>query len=342
MGNIDYTSIGVTSNASDTITMTLQPSSPRGYLLDPTGENYQLFKLQNAEFTYDVDTSKVPCGVNGALYFVSMEADGSMRASNSTNTAGARYGTGYCDAQCRKTPTFINGKANFNSSIGACCQEMDIWEGNSISTAYTPHTCTGPNTLFECTEAACNVTAGNSCDSPGCDFNPYRLGDRAFYGPGKQVDTTKKFTVVTQFLNDPSSGVLQEIRRLYVQNGKVVSNAAVSIPGLPSVDSLSQDFCAAKTEVLAEKDRFTQHGGMAKMGKALSQGMVLAMSIWDDKGGNMLWLDSTTPPNSTALGASRGSCPSEPYPAVLDAAHKEASVVFGNIKWGDLNSTFSV
>ena len=35
-----------------------------------------MFKLKNKEFTFDVDVSQLPCGLNGALYFVEMEEDG--------------------------------------------------------------------------------------------------------------------------------------------------------------------------------------------------------------------------------------------------------------------------
>ena len=56
-----------------------------------------MFKLKNKEFTFDVDVSNMPCGLNGALYFVEMEADGG-KAKHPTNEAGAKYGTGYCDA----------------------------------------------------------------------------------------------------------------------------------------------------------------------------------------------------------------------------------------------------
>lgn len=53
---------------------------------------YQMFKFTgNQEFTFDVDLSNLPCGLNGALYFVSMDADGGM-AKYSTNKAGAKYG----------------------------------------------------------------------------------------------------------------------------------------------------------------------------------------------------------------------------------------------------------
>jgi cellulose 1,4-beta-cellobiosidase len=58
---------------------------------------YQKIPLLNQEFTFDVDVSNLPCGLNGALYFSDMAADG---GKSSTNKAGAKYGTGYCDAQC--------------------------------------------------------------------------------------------------------------------------------------------------------------------------------------------------------------------------------------------------
>jgi len=41
--------------------------------------HYKKFMLKNREFTFDVDVSNLPCGVNGALYFVDMDADGGMR-----------------------------------------------------------------------------------------------------------------------------------------------------------------------------------------------------------------------------------------------------------------------
>ncbi len=53
-------------------------------LLDSSKSNYYMFKLLNKEFTFDVDVSNLPCGLNGALYFVEMEKDGGM-ASHPTN-----------------------------------------------------------------------------------------------------------------------------------------------------------------------------------------------------------------------------------------------------------------
>ena len=103
--------------------------------------------------------SQLPCGLNGAVYFAQMDADGGA-SRFPTNKAGAKYGTGYCDAQCPQDIKFISGKVRLflnkfpeNSKLnspqanvdgwapsdnnantgtgnyGTCCTEMDIWYG---------------------------------------------------------------------------------------------------------------------------------------------------------------------------------------------------------------------
>jgi cellulose 1,4-beta-cellobiosidase len=110
--------------------------------------------------------------------------------------------------------------------------EMDIWEANSVSTAVTPHSCQ-PEGYSVCTDDTCYA---GSCDANGCDFNPYRVGARDFYGKGKSgVDTSKKVTVVTQFLG--SGGQLSEIKRFYVQGGRVIANPEPTIPGMVCIMS---------------------------------------------------------------------------------------------------------
>lgn len=79
----------------------------RVYLMASETE-YEMFKLLNSEFTFDVDVSQLPCGLNGALYFSEMDSDGGM-SRFSTNKAGAKYGTGYCDSQCPQDIKFIDG-----------------------------------------------------------------------------------------------------------------------------------------------------------------------------------------------------------------------------------------
>ncbi|CAD7955438.1 unnamed protein product [Amoebophrya sp. A120] len=57
---------------------------------------YKLYNLMNMQFSFTTDVSSLECGLNGALYFVSMEEDGGYSKGN----PGADYGSGYCDAQC--------------------------------------------------------------------------------------------------------------------------------------------------------------------------------------------------------------------------------------------------
>lgn len=83
----------------------------RVYLLASETE-YQMLKLKNQEFTFDVDMSNLPCGLNGALYLSEMDADGGM-SKFPNNKAGAKYGTGYCDSQCPQDIKFINGEVSF-------------------------------------------------------------------------------------------------------------------------------------------------------------------------------------------------------------------------------------
>ncbi|MCJ1314685.1 hypothetical protein MMC25_008367 [Agyrium rufum] len=341
---VDYTGTGITTSGN-ALTLNLftnngtVASSPRVYLLQDEN-NYESFRLLGKEFTYDVDVSLVPCGVNGALYFSEMSADGD---ASKTNVAGAKYGTGYCDAQCPKN-NFVNGKANLNSTFGACCNEMDIWEANNAANALTPHPCQGKGTIA-CTGAACgNDIATGTCDQAGCDFNPYRNGQHNFYGPGKTVDTTKKFTVVTQFITDTGlpSGKLTNIRRIYKQNGKVIQNTHGSVAGMTNYNSITENYCKAEAKTFNEGSGyvFDARGGLAQMGKALERGMVLVLSIWEDSGSFMQWLDGATG-NTTIAGNLRGPCSATSgQPAEIMADYSNAKVTFSNIKFGDFGTTF--
>ncbi|PGH04215.1 hypothetical protein AJ80_08560 [Polytolypa hystricis UAMH7299] len=323
-------------------------------------DTYEMYKLLAQEFTFDVDTSKLPCGVNGALYFVSMEADGG-KASYAGNAAGAAFGTGYCDSQCPRDLKFIGGLANVegwggsdsdpNGGVGnrgSCCAEMDIWEANSISNAYTPHPCDDVTPTI-CEGDSCGGTYsgdryGGTCDPDGCDFNPYRQGNQTFYGPGGLVDSNSKLTVVTQFLTSDGTpnGELTEIKRFYVQDGQVIPNSESTIGGLTG-NSITTDFCAQQKQVFGDEDIFTRHGGLKAMGEAIREGMVLVMSIWDDHHANMLWLDSSYPIDADpeTPGIARGSCATDSGdPAEVEANSPDAYVVYSNIKVGPIGSTF--
>ena len=78
------------------------------------------------------------------------------------------------------------------------------------------------------------------------------------------------------------------------------------------------------------------------MSSALSGGMTLVMSVWDDHYANMLWLDSTYPTTKTGPGGPRGTCAtSSGVPADVESQSPGASVTYSNIKTGPINSTFS-
>ncbi|KAL6812840.1 Exoglucanase 1 [Trichoderma sp. SZMC 28013] len=344
---------GVTTSG-DALTLQFVTGSNVGsrlYLM-ASDSAYQEFTLSGNEFSFDVDVSQLPCGLNGALYFVSMDADGGQ-SKYPGNAAGAKYGTGYCDSQCPRDLKFINGQANVdgwqpssnnaNTGVGnhgSCCSEMDIWEANSISEALTPHPCETVGQTM-CTGDACGGTYSNdryggTCDPDGCDWNPYRLGNTSFYGPGSSftLDTTKKLTVVTQFATNGA------ISRYYVQNGVKFQQPSASV-GSYSGNTINTDYCAAEQTAFGGTS-FTDKGGLAQINKAFQGGMVLVMSLWDDYAVNMLWLDSTYPTNATAStpGAKRGTCStSSGVPSQVEAQSPNAKVIYSNIRFGPIGST---
>lgn len=215
---------------------------------------------------------------------------------------------------------------------------MDIWEANSQATVFTPHTCSGVGS-FLCAGDDCKRTAAGSgvCDKNGCGINTYGLGNPSFYGPGLEVDSSRPFTIVTQFLTDDgtTTGTLTEIRRLYVQDGKVIPNTAettnTNVRNMPGgyEGALSQDYCVARNT-----SDFLRLGGMAGMGQSLARGMVLIFSIWNSPGDFMNWLDGDEGRNGPC-NATAGD------PAGIVATNPDVSVTFSNIRWGDIGSTFN-
>ncbi|OKL59304.1 1,4-beta-D-glucan cellobiohydrolase B [Talaromyces atroroseus] len=334
----------------------------RLYLLKDES-TYETFSLLGNEFTFDVDVANLPCGLNGALYFTQMQADGGL-SEYTNNKAGAKYGVGYCDSQCPRDLKFIDGEGNAedwepsstdsNTGVGGhgnCCAEMDIWEANSISYATTAHPCSSLGQT-ECDGDDCGGTYSAEryagvCDPDGCDFNPYRLGNTSFYGPGSDftVNTDDTITVVTQFITDTgsTSGTLSAIKRFFVQNGKVIAQANSETTGI-SGNEITAAYCEAENSVFDGAGEFSAKGGLSQMSAALAEGMVLVLSLWDDDYASMLWLDSDYPTNETAStpGVARGSCStSSGVPATIRQQDASSYVTFSNIKFGAINSTFT-
>merc|ERR1712232_1425125 len=155
------------------------------------------------------------------------------------------------------------------------------------------------------------------------------------------VDTSKPFTIVTQFItsDNTDTGDLVEIRRKYVQGGKVIETPELDIEG-KKFNSISTDFCTAQKKETGDKDEFAIRGGLKQMGKALGRGMVLVMSIWDDTAVHMLWLDSKYPVDATGPGVERGPCATTSgEPSATRAKYPDSLVKYMNIKVGSIGST---
>jgi cellulase len=175
------------------------------------------------------------------------------------------------------------------------------------------------------------------CDQSGCGYNPYRLDNPDYYGPHGVVDTTRPFTVTTQFIpaaeeknfgfSGGSGSDLVEIRRLYVQDGRVIPNAPTHISSLPASQNFIDDaYCEASGAT-----QYMDLGALKGTGQSLHRGMVLAFSLWWDPTSYMDWLD--------ADGA--GPCgDDEGNPTVIEAEQPDLQMVISNIKWGEIGSTY--
>jgi hypothetical protein len=264
----------------------------RLYLLAPGGTAYQLFKLINREITYDINLSAIPCGLNAAFYTVEMAERGSG--------VGATFGDGYCDGN------YVGGNA---------CGELDIQEANRAATVYTTHAC----------KQLGQFTQTGQCYANGCGFNPYRY-NKNFWGVGSSfaVDTSKVVTIVTQFLSTDGTdtGDLKEIRRIYVQGGRVIQNAKAAIGG-GNYDSITDEYCRAAG---ATVDAGTN---LKQMGESLKRGHVLVFALWDSESG-LGWLD--------ANGA--GPCTDPEDAKTIRSKYPNATVTYSNLKFGALDSTY--
>lgn len=330
----------------------------RLYLLQDDN-NYQMFTMNGNEIAFDVDNAQIGCGLNGAVYFVSMDKDGG-KARYSTNKAGAKYGTGYCDSQCARDLKWVGGKGNSEGwapsesdentgigNLGSCCPEMDLWEANRISFALTPHPCE-QNQYYVCETDDCGGTYSpdryaGECDPDGCDLNPFRHGNTDFYGEGKTIDTSRKFTVVTQF---PGSGTsLTSLKQYFIQDG-----VRFDVPESQLVDGgaeITPEFCDASKALFGDNERFQEVGGLPKMGEATGAPMVLVMSIWDDGFAKMLWLDGERYPEErdpSEPGVARGTCALDGTsdPDQVRETFANAAVTYSNIKFGPIGSTYAV
>jgi hypothetical protein len=192
--------------------------------LDP--DNYHQYVLKDKTLSFDVDLNGISCSCNAALYTVSMP--GLNWSWQPDPSSGGDY---YCDA---------------NQVGGVWCWEMDIMEANKYVVATTPH---------KCWQSAGTPISG--CDRGGCGSNTWDADSSAF-GPGKRIDTNRKFTQHTTFKDG-------KIHLKYEQDGQ----------------TFEFDACNDSGYVWSMDDTFTK-------------GMTIVMSYWGDSYGSMSWLDQRT------------------------------------------------
>lgn len=139
------------------------------------------------------------------------------------------------------------------------------------------------------------------------------------------VDTSRPFTVVTQFPAD-DEGNLIEYHRFYIQDGKKIENAPVRENNVTGINWMDDEYCEAHGAA-----RYMDLGATKGMGEAMARGMVLAFSVWWDEGGGMTWLD----------GGNAGPCEAgEGSPSVIREVQPDTAVTFSKIKWGEIGSTY--
>ena len=217
-----------------------------------------------------------------------------------------------------------------------------------MASAYTLHPCnvTGQHTCtsaLECGDE--NLRYDGVCDKDGCDLNAYRAGQHSFFGQHMTVDTTRPFTVVTQFITADGSANsdIVEVKRAYVQDGKYIPHVTTNVASMSKqFDSITDEMCSATKTAFADLNDYVNKGSMKAMSDALGRGVVLVMSLWDDHDSNMLWLDSTFPTNSSHVGAQRGACSIDSgKPDDVEGQSPGSFVKYSNIRIGEIGSTFS-
>jgi hypothetical protein len=108
------------------------------------------------------------------------------------------------------------------------CDELDIWEANSLTNVYTTHPCLNDQ-CDPYTAVVSTLTLAGT--------NIFMVVDRVTM----QVDSTQRFTVVTRFVtvDGTDNGNLKEIQRFYIQKDRTIQQ-----PTFNGFNGLSDAYCS--------------------------------------------------------------------------------------------------
>ncbi|KAJ3992226.1 concanavalin A-like lectin/glucanase domain-containing protein [Lentinula boryana] len=273
---------------------------------------YQTFKLVNQEFTMDVDVSQLPCGLNGAVYFSQMDADGGMARFPGRQEPSLELDTVTLNAPTTSSSLMekyapLLSPHTGTGATGTCCAEMDIWEANSLSAAVTPHPCT--------------VTEQTSCTGSTCSSPNSTAGEILLSMVREWLSTPPNPSLSSPSLSPRTTSPLVRFLPFAVStsNGVVIQNSETNIPGITATNEITTQFCEEQKTAFGDIETFDQMGGLAGMGTAF-----------------------TYPTDGTSPGDFRGTCSTSfGVPATVEAQSPNAQVIYSNIKVGPIGSTFS-
>lgn len=258
-------------------------------------ENKPLVRRHDSEYTFDIDVRNVPPGYKARVSLNWMWPDGA-RSEKKGDKAGARYGTGYCDATCDKGQRFVEGRANYDGWVpdkhdpmlgtgraGACCHTIVLWEGNLESTDYHWSPCLPP-WYHKCDDDKC----ATRCFAFGCRWNPNGNKMKPFYGPGptNTIDSKKPFSVVTQFFiqQTPKAACILKTRATYyIQDGKIFRSAPSDYrPNGALFNTMNKQFCKKMASDFKWGKRWKRAGTWWQRGRGNMYKMVPVFSIFRD------------------------------------------------------------
>ncbi|KAF4344250.1 exoglucanase type C [Fusarium beomiforme] len=264
----DYGAHGIFTNGTD-LTLDVgasHPNTPKDLIrvMLMKDENHyewtQIIDPWDSEYTFDVEVRDVPPGYKARLSLHWMWEKGNMDKKKG-DKAGAKYGTGYCDAHCDQGQRFVMGRANYDGwepsqtdphlgtgHLGACCIHLVLWEGNTHSTDFGHYPC-DPRGPHMCKGIKCKM----DCYSVGCTWNPNGKDQKPFYGPGKTntIDSSRKFSVVNQWFSTqkPMQPVMTRRVMYYIQDGKLIPSAPSDFrTKKKEFHTMDKGFCAAQAK----------------------------------------------------------------------------------------------